>query len=129
MSVKSDILLKMKNVPTSTNVKIKLVIPMQFSLIPLVVFYVSVKMGSEVMALVVMISMNVKVVCTTAIWLQNVATSLVVLHANVMKDGKVIVLHVKILQKPRGHYLNVRTTRLNLKLMAFLNVFVIQDMS
>ena len=49
-SVKSDLLLKMKNVPTSTNVEIKLVIPMQFALIPLVVSHVSVKMGSEVMA-------------------------------------------------------------------------------
>ena len=54
---------------------------------------------------------------------------MVVLHANVIKDGKVMVLHVKILQKLRGRYLNVRTTRLNLKLTAFLNVFVILDMS
>ena len=42
-----------------------------------------------------MISLNVKVVCSTAMWLQNVATSLVVLHANVMKDGQIIVLHVR----------------------------------
>ena len=80
----------MKNVSMSTKVIINIVILLQFALITLIVHHVSVKMDSEVMALVMMISLNVKVVCTTAIWQQNVATSLVVFHANVTKDGKMM---------------------------------------
>ena len=49
-SVKPDILLKIINKSTATKVKIKLVILIQFALIPLVVSRVSVGMGSEVMA-------------------------------------------------------------------------------
>lgn len=102
---------------------------MQFALIQTAVSHVNVSMGSEVMELVVMISMNAKVVCTTAIWQQNVATSLVVSPVNVMKDGKVMVLPAKTLLKRSERYLNVRTTRLNLKLMVFWNASVIQDIS
>ena len=76
-----------------------------------------------------MISMNVKVVCTTVIWQQNVATSLVVSPVNVMNDEKVMGLSVKILLKRRERYLNVQTIRLNLKSMVFWNASVIQDIS
>ena len=128
--VKPDILLKMKNVSASTKVIIKLVIPLQFALITLSVSHMSVKMDSEVMALVMMISLNVKVVCTTAIWLQNVATSLAVFHENVTKDGKMMAYmgHVRYCYITDG-ITCPNTTRLNLKLIPSLNVFVTRDMS
>ena len=61
---------------------------MQNVLIPVVVTLAAFTMDSEVTESLAMISMNVKLPCTTVILLRNASILLVDLLVNVMRDGK-----------------------------------------